>query len=125
MTQDGEKFRVALKSGSLLVSADGCTCAGADKAVATAFGSSAVAAGGLPAAGGPTEVAHDKKSRTITVTAHGPGGKRLIGVPESNWQAQDMALLWDADAKKWTLDFAGGKPGEAKPRTLLRKEAKP
>jgi hypothetical protein len=123
VTQDGEKFRVALKNGSLLVSTDGYSYAGGEKSVTTAFGASAVAAGNLSAEGGPTEVVLDKKAGMITVTAHGPGGKRFVGVPEGQWQAQEKSLLWDAVAKKWTLDYAGGKKGEAKPRTVVLKKA--
>ena len=114
VTREGEAFKVALPGGTALLSADGYSYAGADKAVATAFGAAAVAAGGLSAEGGPTEVVHDKKAGTITVTAHGAGGKRSIGVPAGPWQAQDKALAWDAAAKKWSLDYAGGKPGEAR-----------
>jgi hypothetical protein len=96
------------------------------RAAATAFGpASVVAQGGLSADGGPTEVVHDKKAGTITVTAHGPGGKRLVGVPEGQWEAQDKALAWDAAAKKWTLDYAGGAPGKARPATLVLKAVRP
>jgi hypothetical protein len=125
VTQDGETFKVAMQGGTGRLSADGYTYVGADKAVATAFGDAAVMAEGLSVEGGPTEVAYDRKFRTITVTAHGPGGQRLIGVPAGRWEAQDKALAWDAAAKKWTLDYAGGKPGEAKPATAVLKQAKP
>jgi hypothetical protein len=33
-------------------------------------------------------------------------------VPFGQWQAQDKALAWDAAAKKWTLNYTGGKPGD-------------
>jgi len=123
VTQNDEAFKVATPGGTVLLSADGYTYVGADAAVATAFGAAAVVPEGLSAAGGPTEVVHDKKAGTITVTAHGPGGKRLIGVPDGrHWQAQDKALVWDAAAMKWRLDYAGGKPGETQPATLVLKE---
>jgi hypothetical protein len=109
----------------VLLSADGYTFAGADKAVATAFGAAAVTAEGLSAEGGPTEIVHDKKAGTITVTVHGAGGKRLIGVPDGRWQTQDKALAWDAEAAKWSLNYPGGKPGEAQPATLVLKEVRP
>jgi hypothetical protein len=125
VTQEGEAFKVALPGGTALLSADGYTYAGADKTVATAFGDAAVVAEGLSAAGGPTEVVHDKKAGTITVTAHGPGGRRLLGVPEGRWEAQDKALAWDAAAKKWTLDYAGGAPGEARATTVVLKPVQP
>ncbi|MBM4094367.1 MAG: hypothetical protein FJ276_33915 [Planctomycetes bacterium] len=122
VTREGEAFKVALPGGAALLSADGYSYAGADKTVATTFGAAAVAAEGLSAEGGPTEVAYDKKSRTITVTAHGPSGKRFIGVPEGNWQARDEALAWDVATKTWMLDYEGGLPSKTKPRTLLLKE---
>jgi hypothetical protein len=121
VTQEDEAFKVAMPGGTALVSADGYTYTGADKTVATAFGAQAVAVGGLSAEGGPTEVVHDKRAGTITVTAHGPGGKRLVGVPEDQWRAQDKVLTWDAAVRKWTLDYVGGKPGEAKPATAVLK----
>lgn len=121
VTQEGGKFRIALKDGELLVSADGYGYGytGAEKTVATAFGAATVAAGVLSAEGGPIEVVHDKKAGTITVTTHGPGGKRVIGVPEGRWEAQDKALVWDAATSKWTLSSKGGEPGKAISRTLL------
>lgn len=123
VTQDGEKFRVALKNGTLLVSADGYSYIGADKAVAASFGGAAVSADSLSVEGGPTEVVHDKEAGTFRLTAHGFGGKRFVGMPAGRWQSQDEALAWDADAKKWTLDYAGSKTGEAKPRTVVLNKA--
>ena len=125
VTQDGENFRVAIKSGDLLVSADGYGYAGADKTVATAFGAAAVAAEDLSVAGGPAEVVYDKRAGTITMTAHSVGGKRLIGVPAGQWQAMDKTLVWDAASGKWTLDYTGGKLGEARPSTLVLKQVRP
>ena len=125
VTREGEAFKVALPGGAALLSTDGYSYAGADKTVATAFGAAAVAAEGLSAEGGPTEVVHDRKAGTITVTAHGDTGRRLIGVPEARWQAQDKSLAWDAAARKWTLDYAGGEPGKAAPVTVVLKAAQP
>lgn len=83
------------------------------------------AANKISVEGGPTEVVHDKKTGMITVTAHGPGGKRFFSVPEGKWQDQDKALVWDAAATKWGLDYAGGKPGEAKPWSVVLKRGQP
>lgn len=36
-----------------------------------------------------------------------------------------MALTWDAAAKKWTLDYADGAPGEARATTVVLKPVQP
>jgi hypothetical protein len=119
VTQEGEAVKVALPGGAALLSADGYSYAGADKAVATTFGAAAVAAEGLSAEGGPTEAIHYKQAGTITITAHDVGGERLISVPADNWEAQDPTLSWDAPKRKWRMDYAGGSPGKAVAQTVL------
>jgi len=61
------------------------------------------------------------KVGTITITTHGAGGKRFIGVPAGQWQAQHQPLTWNAAARKWTLDHSGCGPGEALPTTVVLK----
>ena len=68
------------------------------------------AAEGLSVAGGLTEVVYDRKADTITIMAHGGGGKRLIGVPVGHWQTQDGTLVWDATAGMWIIDCPAGVP---------------
>lgn len=119
VTQEGESFKVRMQGGTVLLSRDGYTYIGSNKTVATTFGATAVRAEALSVEGGPTEVVHDKKAGTITITAHGAGGKRLIGVPDGHWQVQNKHLVWDAAAMKWRLDYAGGMPGEAKPEIAM------
>jgi hypothetical protein len=119
VTQENESFKVRMQDGTVLLSRDGYTYIGSNKTVATTFGATAVRAEALSVEGGPTEVVHDKKAGTITITAHGAGGKRLIGVPDGHWQVQNKHLVWDAAAMKWRLDYAGGMPGEAKPEIAM------
>ena len=124
VTQEGEAFKVTMPGGAVLLSADCYTYVGANKVVATTFGAAAVATEGLSVEGGPTEIVHDRKAGTITITVHGAGGRRLVGVPEGHWQAQDKALVWDAAAMKWRLDYAGGQPGEAQSVIVVLKNVK-
>ena len=125
VTQEGEKFKLALQGGELLVSADGFSYAGRDKAVVTAFGATAVALEDLSVKGGPAEAVLDQQAGTITFTAHDIGGKRFIGVPDGTWQTRDKKLAWDAAAQKWTLDYAGGVPGEAKAEAAVLRRDQP
>jgi hypothetical protein len=119
VTQEGEALKVSMPGGSVLLSADGYTYAGADTAVATTFGAAAVALDSLSVEGGPTEVVYDKQAGTIAVTAHDTGGQRFIGVPAGNWEAQEPALSWDAQKRKWRMDYAGGSPGKAVAQTVV------
>jgi len=123
--QEGDTLRVSMKDEVLLLSADGYSYAETGKVVVTAFGFAPVMGHGISAGGGPTEVIQDQKSGIITVTAHGPSGKRIVGVPAGRWQSQDKTLVWDSELGKWTLDYKGGKPGEAKQVTVVLKDMQP
>jgi hypothetical protein len=119
VSRDGAGFRVGIKGATLLLSAEGYSYAGADKTVVTAFGGAPMAAEGISVEGGPTEVVHDRKAGTVTVTAHGTAGKRVVGVPAGQWQARERTWTSNEPLGKWTVEYPGGKVGEARPATLL------